>query len=304
MDVYAKIDSRSHLVKIPDLDRLNITVYMKREDEIHPIISGNKWRKLKYNVQHMHLTSQNTLVTFGGAFSNHIAAVAEVCGQIGISGIGIVRGERHEPLNSTLSFAESRGMELHFVSRGLYKDSKSECAERIMDGKDYYLIPEGGANELGVKGCEEILTDDERKNFDMITCSAGTGTTSAGLLRTLGEKQSLMVYSALKGDFLYESIIELSGLDDGIGTLDLTDDYCFGGYAKTNEELFDFITDFYKSSSIKLDPIYTGKMMYGLVEDCKKGRIEQGTRVLAIHTGGLQGIEGVERRDNVTLFTK
>jgi 1-aminocyclopropane-1-carboxylate deaminase len=297
------IDSRSHQILLDGLMESGIQIFLKREDEIHPEISGNKWRKLKYNIEYMQEQGLKTLVTFGGAFSNHIAATAAAAEIFGLNAIGIIRGERLPVLNDTLSRAERQGMKLHFSPRTRYREDKPGIAQEIMGSEAYHLIPEGGSNELGVKGCEEILTEKEKEDFDIITVAAGTGATAAGILRSISSFDvDMRVYSALKGDFLEHEIIEFSGLSAGNSGFSITDDYSFGGYARTSPELFDFMTMFYNLNAVKLDPIYTSKMLFGLNEEIKLGLIKPNSKVLAIHTGGLQGIEGIEKRDKVSLF--
>lgn len=275
------------------------SIYMKREDLLHPDVSGNKFRKLKYNLQQAQLEKQDTLLTFGGAFSNHIAATAAAGKAAGLNTIGVIRGDElgenlQETLqeNSTLRFAASCGMHLEFVSRATYRDKNSISFMKKMREKfgSFYLIPEGGTNDLAVKGCEEILSKEDRE-FDIICCAVGTGGTISGIINSSGEKQKILGFLALKGEFLNSEIQKFSRKNNW----ELIRAYHFGGYARTDRELIDFVNSFKESYHIQLDPIYTGKMMYGLLDLVKKGAFFKNCRILAIHTGGLQGIAGMNK---------
>jgi len=268
-------------------------ISIKREDQIHPFVSGNKFRKLKYNLIEAKQQSKNTLLTFGGAFSNHIAATAAAGKEYGFQTIGIIRGEElsqkiHE--NPTLAFAKANGMTFHFVSREHYKQKHTIEFQNILVEKfgDFYLLPEGGTNPLAVKGCEEVLTDKDAV-YDFICLPLGTGGTMAGIVNSSKPHQKVIGFSALKGNFLEKEIKKWTSKSNW----EITDEYCFGGYAKINEELVDFINVFKNKTHIPLDPIYTGKMIYGIFELVKTGFFPKNSRILAIHTGGLQGIHGM-----------
>jgi len=273
----------------------DVQLYLKREDQIHAHISGNKFRKLKYNIEEARKQDVGTLLTFGGAFSNHIAALAAIGKEMGFKTIGIIRGEELESRihdNATLSFAKECGMELHFVRREAYRDKSSEEFLSQLD-QDYgqcFVIPEGGTNELAIKGCEEILTAEDT-DFDYICCSVGTGGTISGLINSCNQDQIVLGFPALKGDFLQEDIRKFAKQDNW----ELISDYHFGGYAKINEDLVTFINQFKQTNGMQLDPIYTGKMMFGILDLIKKGFFPKGSRILAIHTGGIQGISGMNR---------
>ena len=273
-----------------------VSLSMLREDKVHPIISGNKWRKLKYNLVEAKSKGFNTILSFGGAFSNHIAAVAEAASKFGFKSIGVIRGEKTAILNPTLNAAVENGMQLEFVDRESYRNKSDELFIEDLRAKlgEFYLIPEGGSNELGVKGCEEILYN-QTAEFDVITIALGTGATMAGLVRSTKDHQKVLGFPALKnGDFLKEEVSSFAKVD--FDNWDLNLDYHFGGYAKVNEGLIDFMNVFHKNHGIPLDPIYTGKMMYGLNDLILKGYFEEGTKILAVHTGGLQGIKGMNNR--------
>ncbi|WP_076457177.1 1-aminocyclopropane-1-carboxylate deaminase/D-cysteine desulfhydrase [Zobellia uliginosa] len=272
-----------------------ISLVLKREDRIHPLISGNKYRKLKYNLEEARTKGFDTLLTFGGAFSNHIAATA-YAGQLhGFKTIGVIRGEEIAEKwqgNGTLKLAHSHGMEFNFISREAYrnKDSKTLLAGLKQRFGKFYLLPEGGTNALAIKGCEEILTPDDAV-FDVVCCAVGTGGTIAGISNAAHASQKVLGFPALKGDFLQEDICKFAPR----GNWKLITDYHFGGYAKLTEALVQFINDFNLKTQIPLDPVYTGKMVYGILDLVKNGYFPPKTKILAIHTGGLQGIEGMNQ---------
>lgn len=280
--------------------KFNNQLVIKREDQIHPIISGNKYRKLKYNLAEAKTRGFKTLLTFGGAFSNHIAAVAELGKTNGFRTIGVIRGEELVDKiveNPTLKIARQAGMIFKFVTRKAYRNKSNE---QVIDGLiaefgDFYRIPEGGTNALAIKGCEEILTEED-KDFDFICCSVGTGGTLSGLINCSKPSQQILGFSALKGDFLKGDIGKFVEKKNW----QLITDYHFGGYAKINEGLISFINEFKSNYQIPLDPIYTGKMMFGIFDLMEKGFFPKGSKILAIHTGGLQGIEGM----NIKLKAK
>lgn len=280
-------------VTLPLLDEKSIELFIKREDLIHPVISGNKFRKLKYNLIEAKNEGCHTLLTFGGAYSNHIAAVAGAGKEQGFKTIGIIRGEELKDNigeNPTLHFAQECGMELKFISRSEYRDkhNNSFINELKTAYGDFYLLPEGGTNALAVKGCEEILTHEDT-GFDFICCAVGTGGTVSGLINCSQLGQQVLGFPALKGDFLKDEILKFAKNDQW----ELICKYHFGGYAKVAKELIHFINDFKMDTGIPLDPVYTGKMMFGILDMIKNNYFKQGTKILSIHTGGLQGIEGM-----------
>ncbi len=276
--------------------KFNVRLYIKREDQIHPVISGNKYRKLKYNLKEAKNLSFKTLLTFGGAFSNHIAAVASAGKEFGFKTIGVVRGEELRDkieTNPTLRFAQHCGMQFKFVSREVYRENTSEVFKEELKAEfgNFYSIPEGGTNDLAVKGCEEILTDSDT-DFDYICCAIGTGGTISGLINCSKPSQQILGFPALKGDLLKEDIGKFAHKKNW----ELITDYHFGGYAKINEVLISFINEFKSVYHIPLDPIYTGKMMFGIFDLIRKGYFPKESKLLAIHTGGLQGIEGMNMK--------
>ncbi len=267
--------------------------YIKREDEIHQEISGNKLRKLKYIIEDFKRTDKSALLTFGGAYSNHIAAVAKAGQLEGFKTIGIIRGEElKEQLlsNPTLRFAAQCGMELKFVDREQYRalTQQNKLSETQDTGHDCYIIPVGGTSELAVKGCEEILTAADSQ-FDYICVSVGTGGTIAGILNSADPQQEVLGFSALNGTFQQEVIQKYSSHTN----YKLIDEFSFGGYAKIDSELIRFINEFKAKNGILLDPVYTAKMVFGIYRLMSRGYFRKNSRILAVHTGGLQGIEGM-----------
>ncbi|MDR2122318.1 MAG: pyridoxal-phosphate dependent enzyme [Flavobacteriaceae bacterium] len=273
------------------------TLFIKREDLTHPVISGNKFWKLKYNLQAARESKKDTLVTFGGAMSNHIVATAAAGKENNFKTVGIIRGEELATKwegNLSLQEASELGMTFYFVPREEYRlKERSEHIEKILDTiPNHYLIPEGGTNKLAVKGASEILTE-KTSDFDLITTAVGTGGTLSGLSVGAKEHQHIMGFPALKNaEFLVKKILNLTDIENFTVILD----YHFGGYAKITSELIDFINDFYRLNRIPLDPIYTGKMMFGLKEMIKNGEIDSDKKILAIHTGGLQGIREMNKQ--------
>lgn len=288
-------------VILEELAESGISLYLKREDQIHPFISGNKYRKLKYNLFKAEEQNKDTLLTFGGAFSNHISAVAFAGKEFGFKTIGIIRGdELAQDLdktlreNITLRTAHEHGMDMRFVTRSDYrlKHTKEFTDNLHGDFGDFYLVPEGGTNELAVKGCEEILKTEDN-NFNVVCCAIGTGGTISGLINSIDNHQQVLGFPALKGDFLKP---EIEKYIKACKSWKLINDYHFGGFGKVNAKLITFINNFKDETGIPLDPIYTGKMMFGIIDMIKKGTFKRGTNILAIHTGGLQGIEGMNSR--------
>lgn len=273
-----------------------VELFMKREDQIHPHVSGNKYRKLKYNLMAASHLGYDTLLTFGGAHSNHIAAVAAAGRLLGFKTIGVIRGEELKDAalhGETLRFAENQGMSFKFVSRSHYREKTSKEFMGSLEEEfgSFYLIPEGGTNDLAIKGCEEILTKAD-KIFDFICCPVGTGGTVSGLVNCSQPSQQILGFPALKGSFLHEDISKFVNKSNWT----LIKGYDFGGYAKINAELIAFLNRFKKYNQTLLDPIYTGKMMFGILELIKKGFFPKGSRILAIHTGGLQGITEMNKK--------
>ncbi|MFP5437352.1 MAG: 1-aminocyclopropane-1-carboxylate deaminase/D-cysteine desulfhydrase [Bacteroidia bacterium] len=272
-----------------------ITLTIKREDLLHPHISGNKFRKLKYNILEAKAQGKTALLTFGGAYSNHIAAAAAAGKEYGFATIGIIRGDELVDKigdNPTLSFAEGCGMSFKFISREDYR-RKSEpefIAALQAEFGDFYILPEGGTNALAVKGCEEILSPEDAQ-FTHICLAVGTGGTISGVINAAGQGQRVIGFPALKNAGLWDDIRTFAANDNW----ELAEDFHFGGYGKVTEELITFINGFFDETGISLDPVYTGKMVFGVIHLAQQGFFPENARILLIHTGGLQGIEGMNR---------
>ena len=295
------IKIKNQQIFLPILKEKNIELFIKREDEIHPFVSGNKFRKLKYNITEAKKQQKETLLTFGGAFSNHIVATA-VAGKLSdFKTIGIIRGDElgqnlTETLskNSTLKKAFENGMQFLFVSRANYREKSNDEFLQNLKNKfgNFYLIPEGGTNDWAIKGCEEILTEEDEK-FDYICSAIGTGGTISGLINSAKEHQKVIGFPALKGGFLTREIQQFTKRNDNWS---LETEYHFGGYGKYNPELIRFINQFNEQTNIQLDPIYTGKMLFGILDKITKNQFPENSKILAVHTGGLQGITGFNQK--------
>jgi 1-aminocyclopropane-1-carboxylate deaminase len=300
MNFNSTVESKNQQVFLPILEEKKVELFIKREDLIHPFVSGNKFRKLKYNLQEAKKLKKKALFTYGGAFSNHIVATA-VAGKIaGFKTFGIIRGDElgkklEETLeeNATLREAHNNGMKFQFVSREQYRQKSSFGFVEKMKNKwgDFYVIPEGGTNCLAVDGCEEILTKEDSE-FNYICSAVGTGGTISGLINASKKNQKIIGFPALKGNFLSEEIKKYVGRKKNWS---LQKAYHFGGYAKHDEELITFINNFTAETGVLLDPVYTGKMLFGILDLIKKDEFTEGSKILAIHTGGIQGIAGVNQ---------
>jgi 1-aminocyclopropane-1-carboxylate deaminase len=275
------------------VDNASVKVFIRREDLIHPFVSGNKFRKLKYNLLQAKKEKHHTLLTFGGAYSNHIAATAFAGKENGFQTIGVIRGEELESKikeNPTLQFAQDCGMKFEFVSREAYRQKVSEDFVSKLKEKfgSFYLVPEGGTNEFAITGCEEILTPADSE-YDYVCCAVGTGGTISGVINSSFEGQKILGFPALKGGFLQKDIRNFAKKDN----FSLITEYHFGGYGKVTEDLIEFINLFYQKNKIPLDPIYTGKMVFGVIDLIQKNYFPKNAKILLIHTGGLQGVAGM-----------
>jgi 1-aminocyclopropane-1-carboxylate deaminase len=291
-----------------------IQLFILRTDLNHPYISGNKLFKLKYNLIEAEKNGIKTLLTFGGAFSNHIAATAAAGKEFGFKTIGIIRGEEYPELNPTLQFAMECGMEINYVARTLYRDKVKlyDYVSQQFSEKSYYLIPEGGSNEMGVKGCKEI-TGFVNIDFDYVCCACGTGATMAGIILSLKKNQKAIGFQVLKAKEYIKNEVEAhlekefkssaNAVNMKFGVVpddkniqnswSIDENYHFGGYAKSQNELIKFVDWFKHKNQVPLDYIYTGKMMFGIYDLIGKGFFKRGETIVAIHTGGLQGNAGM-----------
>lgn len=273
-------------IKHPALLEASVQLFIKREDLNHPFVSGNKWWKLRYNLQEAQLHRHDTLLTFGGAYSNHIYAVAAAAKELGLKSIGVIRGEERLPLNTRLKSVVKNGMTLHYVSRLHYKNKNDETFLKGLNEEygRFYLIPEGGSNELGVKGMEEF-GNQLPQDFDYLCCPIGTGASLAGLIRAASDKNILLGFTVMKGGESWRD--EVNNYRPVYDNWDLQYEYHFGGYAKSNSVLNHFIDDFKDSYGIPLDPVYSAKMFFGIFDLVRKNFFKKGSRILALHTGGI-----------------
>ncbi|WP_276364063.1 pyridoxal-phosphate dependent enzyme [Daejeonella sp. H1SJ63] len=289
LEIYSPVEE----ISSPLLTEKQIELFVKRDDMIHPFISGNKWRKLKYILKEATEKDQKHLVTFGGAYSNHLLATACAAAKFGFKSSGIVRGE--EVSNQTLMLCSLFGMELIFTDRESYRHKEELFEKYFRQDPAAFFINEGGAGAAAVKGCSE-LTDELTYVYDHIFCAAGTGTTAAGILHGIERNElptRMNVVPVLKGtDYLKDEIKSFSGSEE----FNFYAEYHFGGYAKTEPALINFIKTFCSSTGILIEPVYTGKMFYAIYDLISKNQLKPGSKVLAVHTGGLSGIAGMAEK--------
>jgi len=288
--------SKSVLQKVDDIG--GVSLYLKRDDLIHEVVSGNKWRKLKEHVDYAVKNNIDIIETFGGTFSNLLPAVAAAGNMFGMQTVGTVRGE--EVSNPTLAYCNEQGMELRFVDRAKFKELARDL-RKVVVKRNKLIVPEGGASKYGVYGCEDIVNEIDI-DFDVITVDAGTGATAAGMIRALKPHQKLIVFPVLKGGWMKDEIIKL--YKDAYGQVcptnfEVVEDYHFGGFVKWNMELIEFIKSFKSQYGVQLDPIYTGKQLFGVTDLINKGWFSNVKSIVSVHTGGLQGIPGFEQRFGV-----
>jgi 1-aminocyclopropane-1-carboxylate deaminase len=284
----------SVLTKIDDplLDLYEIELWMKRDDLLHRVISGNKWRKLKYSLDYALSSGADTIISMGGAYSNHLHALAYAAKLVGLKAFGFIRSEQPEMLTPTLSDIQNWGMELKFVSRSDYRLLRQYKGCHDFPGlkPGQYWLPEGGAQMLALKGVAELVNEIDVA-YDILCTPCGTGATLAGIIDAAPEHVSIMGFAALKSAEFLQTDVE-SLLPRPCTNWQINLDYHFGGFAKTNTELMAFIADFESKTGIPLEPVYTGKMMYALYDLIAKRTFKPGQRIIAVHTGGLQGKRG------------
>jgi 1-aminocyclopropane-1-carboxylate deaminase len=284
----------SPVVELHDdrLHRRGVRLRLKRDDLIHPDLPGNKWRKLKYNLAAAADQGHDTLLTFGGAYSNHIRATAAAGALFGFATIGVIRGEQRLPPNPVLAAAEADGMRLWYVDRATYrvKDEPASLQELRRRWGRFYLLPEGGSNEFAVLGCAELAAEiaDQVPECDLVCCPVGTGGTLAGIAAGLRSGRRAIGFAVLKGaDFLIQDVGHLQrqtfGADSGNWHVEL--DYHFGGYARRNGRLDTFVADFAERHAVVLDWVYVAKMMSGIFASVSSGRIPAGSTIVAVITG-------------------
>ena len=282
-------------IEEPFIKEQGIELWLKRDDLLHPVISGNKWRKLQYILQHALVLNTQKIISMGGAYSNHLHALAYVGNKLGIKTLGKIRGERPEVLNPSLADMQKWGMDLEFVSRSEYRQLRTYKQHNDLPGIQHgeYWLPEGGALDLALQGVAELV-DEIALDYDVLCVPCGTATTMAGLIGAAAENRQVLGFSALKGaGFLIdevENFLKSRNSHDSDWFIHLQ--YHFGGFAKTSPDLLSFIQQFECTHSIKLEPVYTGKMLYGVYDLIRQGYFKQGQKIIAIHTGGLQGNRG------------
>ena len=289
-----KIFKPSVLTKIDDprLVQYGVELWLKRDDLLHPVISGNKWRKLKYSLNHALTLKADTLISMGGAYSNHLHALAYTAKCLGLKSIGIIRGEESRVLNPCLSDMKNWGMRLQFITRSDYRLLRQYKGHQDLPNilPNQYWLPEGGAQCLALKGVAELVTEIP-VDYDVLCTPCGTGTTLAGLISAASENVTVTGFAALKNaGFLTADVQTLLAAQHK--NWHINPDYHFGGFAKTSPELLHFIAEFKACTHITLEPVYTGKMMYALYDLLSKNAFKSGQRIIALHTGGLQGNRG------------
>jgi len=270
------------------IKKFGVNILVMREDLKHPVVGGNKFRKLKYNLEKAKAENKTTLVTFGGAWSNHIAATAFAGKEYGFKTIGIIRGEKTEPLNLTLKRAAASGMKFIFIDRTTYRNKELalKIALKYHRRKNYYIIPEGGNNYEGFKGCAEIVNDIDF-DFNYICVPCGTGTTLAGIASSLKPHQKAIGISVLKNNYSIDQNVKQYCSNQS--AYQIFHDYHCGGYAKSNKSLVAFMHNFLMNHEVGIETIYTGKMFYGIFDLIfNKLFFKKGDVVIAVHTGGLQ----------------
>ena len=287
-----KLPSKIKELKLNINNSNNIKLFIKREDLIHDIVSGNKWRKLNYNFKYIKEKKIKKILSFGGAYSNHLHALSWLAKKNNIKSFGLVRGCKLSIENPTLSFCKKNKMDLFFLNRSTYRNNKynNPIFKKIIKSEEnVFVIPEGGFNEFGIKGCEEIMNE-VNEHYDIICCSIGSGCTAVGIIKSLKFDQSFLGFSSFKNNFQIKNIISEKVKKRN---WEINSEYNFGGFGQVNDELKKFIKDFKNTYEIMLDPIYTSKLFFGLFDMISKNKFPKDSRILALHTGGLQGIQGV-----------
>jgi 1-aminocyclopropane-1-carboxylate deaminase len=294
MDLSLDIFSPVQSVKNKLFDDKGLKVFIKRDDLIHPIISGNKWRKLKYVLQSAAMQNKMHLVTFGGAYSNHLLATAAAAARFGFKATGVVRGE--EVQNDTLFLCKLHGMQLIFTDRDSYRNRKTLFDKYFLNDDQAFFIDEGGASPEGAKGCSELI-DELTETYDHIFCACGTGTTAAGIINGITEHQLPTQFNAVpvfkNGEFIKE---EIDRFLTAPANYNLHTEHHFGGYGKVKPELIDFIKQFVADTGILIEPIYTGKMLFTLYHLAANNYFKHGSKILAIHSGGIWGLLGMKEK--------
>jgi len=276
------------------LDKKGVKLFIKRDDLIHDVVSGNKWRKLKYNLQDAQSNGYDTILSFGGVYSNHLYSLGYATNNLGFKSIGVIRGVQKTTLSSTLRFCKDQNMQFHYLDHQQYRYQKYSKKNLTLFREkfgDFYLLPEGGCNSLGVKGCEEILSEID-DHFDYVCCAVGTGCTASGIIRSLNKNQRFIGFCPFtKFEEQNNMILEYCS-PLVYNNWQLIADNHFGGFGKINSNLIKFVRQFYDDFNIKLDLVYMGKLFYSLFDLIKKDFFVKNTTIIIMHSGGLQGVDG------------
>jgi len=295
-----QIQSQLEIISHPLFEKHQLIVSIKRDDNIHPIISGNKWRKLKFNLHFAKANNYAGIISFGGSFSNHIHALAFACQQQKLKSIGIIRGESAYESNYTLSMAQQWGMKLSFVDRKTYRlrDDANYLNDLQRKYPDYLIVPEGGSNKLALAGVGEVITElNQQCEFDTLLTPVGSGGTLAGLIQADKNQHKLLGISVLKEDgYLAEQVIDLLGNGSHFDNWKILSEFHRGGYAKFNKEDEQRITNFNLQTGYVFEPVYSGKMILAFLDLIERNYFSKGERIVLLHTGGLQGIGGMLER--------
>ncbi|MDG1751910.1 MAG: pyridoxal-phosphate dependent enzyme [Thalassotalea sp.] len=297
--------SKLHTLQHPLFEQYQLNVQIKRDDLIDPIISGNKWRKLKYNLRHVKKEGFKGIISFGGAYSNHIHALAYACLQNNINTIGIIRGEAHYAHNFTLSKAKKWGMDLHFVDRKTYRqrDSTEYLLHLSQQYPDYFIIPEGGSNTLAIKGVAEISTElNKQTQYDTLIAPVGSAGTISGLITGDKNQHAILGIAVLKQqDYLQKEVynlLETTG-NKSVNNWKILNNYHDGGYAKFSQQSLKKLQDFSAKTGVPFEPIYSGKMILALLDLINTGYFKPHHRIVLLHTGGLQGLGGLIEQNKI-----
>jgi 1-aminocyclopropane-1-carboxylate deaminase len=293
LEIFSPVTPIAH----PLLTKKQVSLFVKRDDLIHPIISGNKWRKLKYVLQKARVEDKNHLVTFGGAYSNHLLATAAAAALFGFKATGFVRGEEVD--NTHLFLCSLYGMQLLFTDRESYRDKQNLFDQHYGNDTDAFFIDEGGASAEAARGCSELV-DELTETYDHLFCACGTGTTAAGIINGIAQSNLPTQFHAIpvfkNGGFIADEIAKYLTTP---APYHLHLDYHFGGYAKTTPTLTSFIEEFISTTGMLIDPIYTGKMLYAIFDLIGKDEFAPGSKIMAVHTGGIWGLLGMKEKFSV-----
>ena len=294
-------ESKLQTISHPLFEKHQLHVSIKRDDSIHPIISGNKWRKLKFNLDFAKAHNYTGVISFGGSFSNHIHALAFACQQQGLKSIGIIRGEKEYASNYTLSMAQKWGMELNFVDRKTYRLRENEdyLAELKKTYPDYLIVPEGGSNKLALPGVGEVITElNHQCEFDTLLTPVGSGGTLAGLIKADKNQHQLIGIAVLKQNgYLIDQVNSLLGDPSNYTHWQIMSEFHRGGYAKFSKDDANKILNFSQQTGFTFEPVYSGKMILALLDLIAQDFFPKGHRIVILHTGGLQGIGGLIERN-------